>query len=84
MSNSFYIIDTRNANKDQIKLTESKTKLFILGILTTPFSPFNPKATEPIGYKSSSGHHKRRGFIYGTIIVQATICSSKKFKKRKY
>lgn len=76
-----YINDTRNANKGHLKLIAFKTKLSILGILTTPFSPFNPKTTALFRYNSSSGQHIRKGLIFGTTIVQATICSPMKFNR---
>lgn len=46
---------------------------------STPFSPFNQKQTEQIEYESSFGHHIGRGFIFGTTIVKATLCSWRKF-----
>lgn len=46
---------------------------------STPFSPFNPKQTQQIEYESSFGHHIGRRFIFGTTILQATLCSSRKF-----
>lgn len=68
--------DNLNANNGHLKPTKSTTNTFFVDILTTPF---NPKQTEPTELISSFGHHIGRGFIFGTITVHATPCSSKNF-----